>query len=171
MSNQENHRHRKLVNEALEAGDIGPALSTLARVWPEAFASTTVAELIDNEFEALHRAALLLKQNPVSAEAGEILASVTQLIDEWDFDSDPNFTRAAKATVATLQGNSDEAMELLLAIFENGGMRREWRLRFKDSFLWTNLHNQPGYQQLLSMLEDEAETQRENAYKLLATLE
>jgi TolB-like protein/cytochrome c-type biogenesis protein CcmH/NrfG len=160
-----------LVNEALQAGDIEQALSTLERLWPEAFSGTSVEELIDNEFTALHRAALLLRQNPVPAEAHQILTNVSQIIDRWDFDSDPNFDRLASAMVATLQGNSDQALELLLETFENGGLRREWRLFFKESFLWSNLQDHPGFRQLLSMLEDEAETQRENAYKLLALLE
>jgi TolB-like protein/cytochrome c-type biogenesis protein CcmH/NrfG len=160
-----------LVNEALEAGDIDQALSTLERMWPEAFSGTTVEELIDNEFTALHRAALLLRQNPVPAEAQQILTNVAQIIESWDFDSDPNFDRLAKAMAATLQGNSDEAVDLLLEAFEYGGLRQEWRLFFKESFLWSNLQDHSGFQQLLSMLEDEAEAQRENAYKLLASLE
>jgi len=160
-----------LTDEALESDDFDQALSVLERVWPQAFAGISADILFGNEFPALHRASLLLKQNPASLEAAEILVTVSEMIERRDFDTDPNFDRVLNAFVATLHGDGDKAVELFSAAFDHGGLRREWRMLMTESHVVSDLQNHPGFIQLLAKLEAEAQVQRESAYKLLASLE
>ncbi len=160
-----------LVDEALKAGDVERALTVLRNVYAEAFHATSPDELRGRDMWGLARAGLLLIQNPASAEAETILSAVEQNIEDMDFEGAPNYIRGLKARAAMFRGDQDKAVKLLLESYDNGGLRDDWRARLVESFWYTDLHSHPGFKQLIAMLEAESVTQRENAYKLLASLE
>ena len=160
-----------LINEALEAGNVAHALTVLRELYPGAFQGTSADELRGQEMRGLARTRLLLMENPASSEAEAILSAVEQIIEQSDFENSSNYFRRLGTVVTLLRGDEDAAVNLLLESLKYGELNMEWRLRLAESFMYSGLNSHLGFKQLLAMLEAEAVTQRENAYKLLASLE
>ena len=160
-----------LVSEALKRGEAIDALNQFRTIYAQEIASAAFDDERSNQLGRLRLAELQLKVDPDSPEARDIIQQEKLFAQRVDRSSNPGYWFAVSAKIAMLEGDIDRAVEYFTQAFELGGFRTSWRRRLVETYLWEGLHDHPGFQQLLGMLEVEAEVQRENAYKLLASLE
>jgi len=111
--------------------------------------------------------AFILKSVDIaSSKAVEILDFAERKLQK----SDPAlllwYTDLDMAALENTRGNTDAAIAYLNSAFEHG-MRIEWRHALQHWFVLESLHDEPEYQQLVAMFEQDMERQREEAYELL----
>jgi hypothetical protein len=71
-----------------------------------------------------------------------------------------------RAGIATVRGDFDSALQWLNSAWDKH-WRAGWRSTLLDDVVFSQLKNEPGYQDLVARFEADMEQQRELAYELL----
>jgi tetratricopeptide (TPR) repeat protein len=160
-----------LTHPAFEGGDAARALQIEEEIFAEEMSSDIFSDPSVFQFGRLARANLLLKIDPGSNDALETIRREKQYAEQVDRSNNPSYWHQVSAQIAMLDGDHDMAVDHLHEAFELGDLRLDWRNNFLGTYVWADLHQHAGFQQIITMLEVENETQRENAHKLLASLQ
>ena len=172
MENRSNSRdfiRNAYVIDALSRQDPQSALDSYRIDNPEIFEepmrlrennpSWNMGDLIEIAF-------ILKSVDLTSGRADEILRFAERKLQETDPALLPWFTELRMAALENVRGNTDAAIAYLNSAFEHG-MRMEWRQPLQHWFVLESLHDEPEYQQLVALFEEDMERQREEAYELL----
>ena len=157
-----------LAFELTRTGDYQAALTPFRQSSPWAFeAELVLPQAVEGQLgDMIQIAALLKLTDPTSQRPAQLLEVVEELngkqapkLGVWA--SDITF-----AAIATIRGEPEAALQSL-----NNAWDKQWRLGWRGVLLedavFTQLRNEPGYQELVARFEADMERQRLLAYELL----
>jgi TolB-like protein/Tfp pilus assembly protein PilF len=157
-----------LAYESARVGDYQTALKPYRKAFPWAFETPLQipADLFDKTWEVIQIAGLLKLAEPMSDRPEQLLRIAINHADQ----NSPGWGKWAPelnhAAIATIQGEQETALDWL-----NQARDRNWRVGWREVLLedaiYTQLADEPGYQELVTRFETEMERQREVAYELM----
>jgi len=119
-----------------------------------------------NEVELMACLAMVMKmQNPLSEEAAALLDHAEAINARPGDRSIPYFKFIAQASIDSARNDKQAAISALKHAFD-AGWRMDWREILFNDYRFETLHNEPGYQHLIAMLEEDMQKQRGQAYEL-----
>jgi len=154
--------------ESARAGDYQAALEPYRVSFPWAFETPLVvpAKLQDTISDIIQIAGLLKLAEPLSDRPDQLLNIAEENADQFSpgwgvFSIDLN-----RGAIAVVRGNNEEALKWL-----NSAWDKKWRISWReillDDAIFSQLANEPGYQELVARFEADMERQREEAYDLM----
>ena len=154
--------------ELARAGDYQAALIPFQESSPWAFeAELVVPQDAEGQLgDIIQIAALLKLADPTSQRPAQLL----EVAEELNGKQAPNWgvwaSDITSAAIATIRGEFEPALQSL-----NNAWDKQWRLGWRrvllEDAVFTQLRNEPGYQELVARFEADMERQRLVAYELL----
>ena len=154
--------------ELARVGDYQAALTPFQEFSPWAFETELVLpEDVGNQIGNMIQIAALLKlAEPTSERPAELL----EVVEELNGKQHPRWgvwaSDLTSAYIAAIRGEFDIALQSL-----NNAWDKQWRLGWRrvllEDVVFTQLRNEPGYQELIARFETDMERQRIEAYELL----
>jgi Tfp pilus assembly protein PilF len=154
--------------EQARIGDYQAALKPFRESSPWAFEAELVLpdDLAIHTGDAIRIAALLKLSDPTSERPEQLLNGVESVIGKQPPNRGAWSSDLKHAAVATIRGDNKAALQWL-----NGAWDKKWRLGWRTILLgdvvFSQLKNEPGYQELAARFEADMERQRSVAYELL----
>lgn len=154
--------------ELARAGDYQKALTPFRQSLPWAFETELVLpQDVENWLgDMIQIAALLRLADPTSQRPAQLLEVVEKLNGKqapgwgvWASD-------ITSAAIATIRGEPEAALQSLNNAWDKQ-WRFNWRMVLLEDAVFTQLRNEPGYQELVARFEADMERQRLEAYELL----
>lgn len=166
---------RAYVSHLYRQGDYQGALEFYQAQMPGAF--MTPVDLSGRYFggrragnmRLLEIAQLMQKQSPGSGHAEMLLSIAEERISSIDPRFIPWQRELEKASIAALRKDTETAIEHLYKAAEKG-MRYRWRNLMYSNIALASLHGEPGFTKLVTKIEEDMQTQREEAYQLPGVL-
>ena len=154
--------------ELARTGDYQAALIPFQESSPWAFeAELVLPQDVETQLgDMIQIAALLKLADPTSQRPEQLL----EVVERLNGKQAPNWgvwtSDITTAAIATIRGESEAALQSL-----NNAWDKQWRLGWRGALLedavFTQLRNDPGYQELVARFEADMERQRLVAYELL----
>jgi TolB-like protein/Tfp pilus assembly protein PilF len=156
------------ISELVKAGKIDEALANYREWQPQFFESPPVIDhdSPDNAGDLLDIALLMQKQDPDSTQATEFIDIAEQKHQTTESIILPWERALDRAEIAVARNDKETAIKELYSAWEQG-YRWEWRSTLQIWFGFQSLHDEPEYQQLIAMYEQDMVSQREQVYELL----
>ena len=154
--------------ESARDGDYQAALTPFRESAPWAFEPQLVLpnDLNEQVFDIIQIAALLKLSDPTSDRPAELLEAVESVIDQlppyWAVYSGD----ISRSAIAAIRGDSEAALQWLNSAWDKR-WRTDWRNILLDDVVFSQLANEPSYQELVARFEADMDQQRQLAYELL----
>jgi TolB-like protein len=159
---------RAYISNLVRQGDIQQAIEYFQTELPGAFKAPldlTPSELRRSYRELLDIALLLQIQDSASEKAVELINAAEQQMHLIDNRFLPWARALERAKIAAARNNKPAAIEQLEQAYELG-MRMRWQNLLMSNIAFNDLHNEPGFKQLVARFEEDMERQRELAYQI-----
>jgi len=162
---------RTYIANLVRQGEIQQAIDFYLDQYPGAFTTPLNVELdtFRRYDELVEIAQLLQMQDPSSEKAVELINAAEQkmlLIDErflpWQRALD-------RASIAAVTNDKQESLKQLARAYDLG-LRFRWRNLLLSNIVFNNLFDEPEFKNLVAMLEQDMQRQREEAYKIPGVL-
>ncbi len=111
-------------------------------------------------------AVLLKASDPGSEQIASLIDAAEQKLNGFEASLFPWQQLVTRAAIAAARDHRTEAIELLFQAYDRG-MRNNWRAFMEVWIGLQSLHDEPEYQRLVTLLEEDMDRQRERAYELL----
>jgi len=159
---------RAWISSLIQAGKVNEALAYYQKDLPEAFTNPLGIdiEMPRNINKLLEIATVLQIQDPGSYQAAALLDAAEHKTNLVEARWIPWVTSVRRAAIATSRGDKASAIKLLNEV-PDAKFGGRWRDFLVNWWVLSPLHDEPEYQQLIAMLEQDMERQREEAYELL----
>jgi len=156
------------ISSLVKANKVSEALAFYNRTFPEAFQSPPNLDMESpgKTMRLVEIAMLLQMQDPGSQHAAILIDAAEQKVKLVEASWIPWVTSVRHAAIATARGEIATAITILQDA-PNSSFGRRWRPLMNTWFVFVPLHEEPEYQQLVAMLEEDMERQREQAYELM----
>jgi tetratricopeptide (TPR) repeat protein len=156
------------IGSLVNAGKYAEALDYYRKVLPGAFESPPVIDVEANRHvdRLVEIATILQMQDPSAQQALTLVDIAEQIAQMVESKWIPWATAVRMAGIATARGDKTTAIAYLQ---ERPGQKfgNRWRDYLTNSFVLEPLHDEPEYQKLIAMLEEDMARQREESYELL----
>jgi len=162
---------RTYVANLVRQGDIQKAIDFYLAKYPGAFKTPIDVDpdSSSNNDPLLEIALLLQMQDPASAQAKELIDAAEQKMLRIDARFLPWQRALDKAAIAAARNDAQAALDQLLRAYELG-LRFRWRNLLLSNIAFNSLREEPGFKQLVAMLEEDMQRQREEAYQIPGVL-
>jgi TolB-like protein/Tfp pilus assembly protein PilF len=157
---------RLLVGDALQRRDFDLALKILRGQLPKGIGSPLEADNPGDANTLASMALVIRMRAPESDEADALLARAEELNRMPGDRSFPFAKFLQQATIDVARNDKAAAVSALHGAYQ-AGWRLEWRDTLHNDFRFKSLHQEPDYQRLVAMLEENMQEQRQEAYTLL----
>jgi len=156
-----------LAFEAARSGDYQAALTPFQESSPWAFETELVlpVDAVNQIRDMIQIAALLKLADPTSERPAQLLETVENLNGNQDPSLGVWASDLTSAYIATIRGESDIALQSLNNAWDKQ-WRFGWRMTLLGDLVFMQLHNEPGFQELVSRFENDMQQQRKLAYEL-----
>jgi tetratricopeptide (TPR) repeat protein len=155
-----------LIGDAVRRRDFDRALELLQERMPGSVASPLELDEPDDVYLLAGMAQVMKMQDPGSEQATALLDHAAALNRQSDNRRIPFESGFRLAAIESARGNKPGAIAGLQAAFD-AGWRIDWQGALRHDWRFQPLHNEPEYKNLVAMMEQDMERQREEAYELL----
>ncbi len=157
-----------LAYESARIGDYQAALKPYREISPWAFETPLQipADLFDETWEVIQIAGLLKLAEPMSDRPEQLLRIAISRVDQFAPGWGKWIAALNQAAIATIRGERETALDWLNQAWDKN-WRVGWREVLLEDAIYTQLADEPGYQELVTRFETEMERQREVAYELM----
>jgi len=148
--------------------DFQTALAPFIEALPWAFETQLEApdDFSAQILDMIQIAALIKLADPTSQRPAELI----ELVEQVNGQQNPRWgiwsSDLIYASIATIRGENETALQWLNGAWDKN-WRTSWRTVLVHSAVFSQLRNEPGYQELVARFESDMEKQREIAYELL----
>jgi TolB-like protein len=162
---------RTYVANLIRQGDVQQAIDFYFTQFPGAFSTPfDLGKLPSGRNEHLLEIALLMRmQDPASPRASELIDAAEQGMLSIDERFLPWQRALDRAAVAAVRNDQPRALEQLYRAYDLG-LRFRWRNLLLSNITFNSLHEAPEFKRLIAMLEDDMQSQREEAYQIPGVL-
>jgi len=156
------------IGSLVHTNRIDEALDYYKKTLPEVFETPPAIKSDSNRnFSQLVEVAMLLQmQDPNSPLATILIDAAEQKLELVEDRWIPWWISVRRATIATARGDKAAAIAYLNTV-PGGKFGGNWRNYLGNWWVLDTLHGEPEYKQLIAMLEEDMDRQREEAYELL----
>jgi len=156
------------ISSLVKANRVSEALAYYNRTFPGAFQSPPNLDMESpgKTMRLVEIAMLLQMQDPGSQHAAILIDAAEQKVKLVEASWIPWVTSVRHAAIATARGEIATAITILQDVPDHSFGRR-WRPLMNTWFVFAPLFDEPEYQQLVAMLEEDMVRQREEAYELM----
>jgi len=154
--------------ESIRSGDLEAALSPYQEAFPWAFEAQLKMppnSAFSNP-DIVQIAALLKLADPLSERPSELLNRVEMTAGQFTPGAGLWIGDITNAQIAVIRGDHETALERLNSAWDKN-WRSGWRAILLYDPVFTQLKNEPGYQELVARFDADMDRQREVAYELM----
>jgi TolB-like protein len=154
--------------ESARLGKFKDALAPYRKAFPWAFEEPLVVPANGHEAisDLVQIAALLKLSDPTSQRPALLLEKVEAMIGRHNPRRGAWFNDLVEARIAVIRGDKKAAFEALDSAWDKK-WRLGWRPTLMSDAVFTQLKNEPAYQELVARFEADMDSQRELAYELM----
>jgi len=162
---------RAYISDLVRQGQIQEAIDYFQDKFPGAFSTLLDLAAVPNgqSAELVDLAVLLQLRDPGSERASELINVAEQRLDLQDPLFLPWVQAIRRASIAAARDNKQAALEYLETAVELG-LRFRWQSTLFTTIAFNSLYNEPEFKQLVSVIEEDMQRQRENAYQIPGAL-